>query len=115
LIDIPLAKQTFKAGWRTVGNVGGQAAVTAWRVCGASYGLSWLELRPRTGRTHQIRAHCAALGCPVLGDAVYGTAGGALHLLSHAIRLPVDPPVAATARPPPHMRAALASCGWSDQ
>src|SRR6266850_1653902 len=42
------------------------------RVLGAADGRAWLELRPRTGRTHQIRVHCAALGCPVVGDTAYG-------------------------------------------
>lgn len=35
--------------------------------------LAWLELRPLTGRTHQLRVHCASIGAPILGDAPYGT------------------------------------------
>ena len=50
----------------------GQPAVTRFRVLGSSDGLAWLELAPETGRTHQLRVHCAAEGFPVLGDAVYG-------------------------------------------
>ncbi len=52
----------------------GQRAVTDYRMLGIAGGRAWLELRPRTGRTHQIRVHCAALGCPVVGDPVYGGA-----------------------------------------
>jgi 23S rRNA pseudouridine1911/1915/1917 synthase len=54
----------------------GKAAVTLWRVLREFPGpVSWLELEPKTGRTHQLRVHLAALGHPVLGDATYG--GGA--------------------------------------
>ena len=38
------------------------------------YQLTWLALEPLTGRTHQLRVHCAAMGWPILGDAIYGTA-----------------------------------------
>jgi hypothetical protein len=48
----------------------------------------------------------------VLGDPVYGGGAGRLHLLARAITLPLDPPVAAVAPVPAHMRAALAGCGW---
>jgi 23S rRNA-/tRNA-specific pseudouridylate synthase len=51
------------------------------------------------------------LGCPILGDPVYGGGAGPLHLLARAITLPLEPPVAATAPPPAHMQAALAACG----
>jgi RluA family pseudouridine synthase len=112
-IDAPLLKRTAKAGWRMVVDPAGQPAVSDFTVLGRGDGIAWLEMRPRTGRTHQVRVHCAALGCPVLGDPVYGTAEGMpLHLLARAIRLPLDPPVSATAPVPPHMRAALAACGW---
>lgn len=51
---------------------GGKRAVTNWRVVKSADGLSVMECRIETGRTHQIRVHMASLGCPVIGDAVYG-------------------------------------------
>ena len=113
-VDAPLLKVTGRAGWRMRADPAGAPAVTDWRVLGRGQGIAWLELRPRTGRTHQVRAHCALLGCPVLGDAVYGAGGVPLHLLARAIRLPLDPPLAAVAPVPPHMRAAMAACGWRE-
>lgn len=112
IVDAPLLKRTAKAGWRMVVDPAGQRAVTAWRVLGRGPGMAWLELRPRTGRTHQVRVHAASLGCPLLGDPVYGDGLGRLHLLARAITLPLEPPVAAVAEPPEHMRAALRGCGW---
>jgi tRNA pseudouridine32 synthase/23S rRNA pseudouridine746 synthase len=113
-IDAPLLRTTSAAaGWRmTVARHAGQSAVTDWRVIGRTAGRTWLELRPRTGRTHQIRVHCAMLGTPILGDERYGTAGGGLHLLARTIHLPLDPPVDATAPPPEAMLAALRQCGF---
>ena len=74
--------------------------------------MSWLELRPRTGRTHQIRVHCALLGCPVLGDPVYGDGVGRLQLLARRIVLPLAPALEAVASIPAHMTGALAACGF---
>ena len=101
------------AGWRMVVDAAsGQDAVTDWQVLGRADGMTWLELRPRTGRTHQIRVHCATIGAPILGDARYGSAGGGLHLLARAIHVPLSSPVDAIALPPPHMLAALERCGF---
>ena len=112
-VDAPLLRRTTKSGWRIVVSAAGQPAITDWRVLGHGDGIAWLELRPRTGRTHQVRVHCVELGCAILGDPVYGEpTGKKLHLLARAIRIPLDPPVAAVAEPPEHMRAALARCGW---
>ena len=111
-IDVPLLRHTTAAGWRMVADVTGQRAVTDWRLRGAADGIAWLELHPRTGRTHQVRVHCATLGCPVAGDLAYGGGEGPLHLLARAIELALDPPLCAVAPPPPHMLPALARCGW---
>ena len=111
-IDAPLRRHSSPSGWRMVSDAAGQRTVTDWRLCGHAGDIAWLELFPRTGRTHQVRVHCALLGCPVLGDPVYGDGSGRLHLLSRAIALALDPPLAATATPPSHMRDALAACGW---
>lgn len=108
-----LRKISAREGWRMLAGEIGQPAVTDWRLLGRGDGISWLELAPRTGRTHQIRVHCAELGCPVLGDPVYGAEAGPLHLLAQAIVVDLDPPLTATAPSPAHMRAALAACGWS--
>jgi 23S rRNA pseudouridine1911/1915/1917 synthase len=56
----------------------GRASLTAWRVLRRypGSGTSELEIRPETGRTHQIRVHLAAAGLPVVGDTVYGRARG---------------------------------------
>ncbi len=118
-IDAPLLKHSTKAGWRMIVDPAGQSAVSDYSVLGHNADLAWLEVRPRTGRTHQVRVHCAALGCPILSDPIYGHANrdggdGPLQLLARAIALPLAPPVAATAPVPPHMRAALAACGWAE-
>jgi tRNA pseudouridine32 synthase/23S rRNA pseudouridine746 synthase/23S rRNA pseudouridine1911/1915/1917 synthase len=118
-MDLPLRKEsTRRGGWRMVPDAAGQRAVTAWRVLAAKDGRAWLELSPRTGRTHQIRVHCAALGCPVLGDALYGGRRGsdppALHLHARRIVVPLyanKPPVAVEAPPPAHMLPALRALG----
>ena len=112
-VSAPLRKVSSKAGWRVIVDPrDGQPAVTDWQVVGRSAGLTWLALRPRTGRTHQIRVHCQALGAPILGDERYGGGCGGLHLLSRAIHLPLDPVVDAVAEPPAHMLAALEGCGF---
>jgi tRNA pseudouridine32 synthase/23S rRNA pseudouridine746 synthase/23S rRNA pseudouridine1911/1915/1917 synthase len=119
-IELPLKKVTCKTGFRMVTNAKGQPAVTDYRVLGSGMGMTWLELKPRTGRTHQIRVHCAALDCPVLGDVTYGgeaagPSGTPLHLHARAIVVPLHPrkpPIAATAPVPAHMRSALEACGF---
>src|SRR5258706_13018561 len=95
----------------------GQAAITTWRVLGKSGdGLTWLECKPETGRTHQNRVHCAlALGCPVRGDPVYGDAKGqALHPHARAVPVPLYPskdPITAAAAVPAPLLATLRACG----
>ncbi|MBN9562090.1 MAG: RNA pseudouridine synthase [Alphaproteobacteria bacterium] len=111
-IENRLHKINTPVGWRMAVGPGGQPAITEWRVRGRATTCSWLELAPRTGRTHQVRVHCAALGCPILGDRVYGDGNGRLHLLARSIELMLDPPLVAVAQPPEHMLRALSACGW---
>lgn len=113
--EAPLRRVEGPAGWRMEPDAAGQEAMTEWRVRGRGNGTAWLELAPRTGRTHQVRAHCAALGCPVAGDTVYGGRDGALMLLARALSLPLEPTVSAIAPVPEHMQAALSACGWDGE
>lgn len=55
-------------------DVEGQPSQTEYQVRHRSRGYSLLELRPRTGRTHQLRVHMEAIGCPLVGDKLYGGA-----------------------------------------
>ncbi|MEI8393842.1 MAG: RNA pseudouridine synthase [Rhodospirillaceae bacterium] len=122
-IDLALAKRsTANRGWWMKPDPDGQAAITDYRVCGSGDGISWLELHPRTGRTHQIRVHCAEIGCPLLGDPIYGgardTGGVPLHLHARSISVPLypnKPAIVATAPIPAHLRKALLICGWSGE
>ena len=112
VIDVPLRKVNTALGWRMEGAASGEPAVSEWLVRGRGAGMCWLEIRPRTGRTHQVRVHCAALGCPVVGDPLYGDGRGALQLLARGIQLDLDPAVRATAPVPAHMAAAMSACGY---
>jgi tRNA pseudouridine32 synthase/23S rRNA pseudouridine746 synthase len=86
-IDLSLAKRsTAEAGWRMVAQRKGPEAITDWRKLRVAGGRTLVEFHPRTGRTHQIRAHAReAFGCGIVGDRVYGIPGGAMML--HASRL----------------------------
>jgi len=113
-IERPLRKISGKEGWRMIAGPTGQSAITDYKVLGRANDRTWLELRPRTGRTHQIRVHCAELGCPILDDPVYGahSGGGALYLFARSVTIPFyedRPPIQIVAPPPPHMRASLKS------
>ena len=121
-VENRLQKRSDRTGWRMEPAPTGLPARTTWRLMGHTNDIAWLELKPWTGRTHQIRVHCAELGHPILGDPVYGRHGaargvgtcgdGPMQLLARAISLPLEPPVAAAAPPPAHMREGLLACGW---
>ncbi|GGE50631.1 RNA pseudouridine synthase [Agaricicola taiwanensis] len=121
-IDLPLAKRSETRGWwMKVDPENGLPSTTDYRLMGESDGFALLELKPLTGRTHQIRVHLAAIGCPILGERIYDKsppppAGPMLHLHAAAVTVPMrenHEPVAVTAAPPPHISATLAALGFS--
>ncbi|HXX09492.1 MAG TPA: RNA pseudouridine synthase [Pseudolabrys sp.] len=118
-IDIPLAKRDDARGWWMKADSHGLPSVSTWTVMGRAAGLTWLALEPITGRTHQLRVHCAEMGWPIVGDTIYGSAprtgGPALHLHSREVTVPISknkPPVKVTAPVPEAMRELLTKCGW---
>jgi 23S rRNA pseudouridine955/2504/2580 synthase len=116
-VTLALAKSAGQGGERVRADPDeGKHAVTYYRVIDSAGGkASWLALLPVTGRTHQLRAHCAAIGTPILGDTKYGgiapqlasvPGAGCLHL--HARSLSIPHPqggrLQITAPLPAHMR-----------
>ena len=131
-IDLPLLRYTGPRGERSVpatrDDEEAQRAVTDFRTLDhAGQKLAWLELSPITGRTHQLRVHCVAIGAPIVGDDKYhepdqngaGTAiveglPDKLHLHARALDLPhpaggrliVEAPL------PPHMVETFKTLGF---
>jgi 23S rRNA pseudouridine1911/1915/1917 synthase len=105
-VTLPIGRHPVDRKKMSVRSRRPRSAKTIWRVGEAYPGCVLLEVRLMTGRTHQIRVHCAAMGHPVLGDRVYG---GPSHLalgdlqapvprqMLHAWRLTIRHPVRRTA------------------
>jgi 23S rRNA pseudouridine955/2504/2580 synthase len=123
-IDAPLAKQPGTGGEKMhISEEHGLPAKTRWRVIdNAGNRAAWVELQPLTGRTHQLRAHMASIGHPIVGDGKYGgpdaflTGGVSRKLHLHARRLRIDSPtggkIDVTAEPPSHFSETLAMIGF---
>ena len=124
VIDAPLAKQPGTGGEKMhVDEENDLPAKTRYRLVDrAGNRAAWVELQPLTGRTHQLRAHMAAIGHPIVGDAKYGgaeaflTGGISRKLHLHARRLKVEgldgKPIDQTAELPPHFAESLATLGF---
>jgi tRNA pseudouridine32 synthase / 23S rRNA pseudouridine746 synthase len=124
VIELPLGRLDENRGWWMKHDPKGQPAVTKWKVLGRSTEgpSAWLALEPVTGRTHQLRVHCAEMGWPIVGDAIYGKAprsgGPILHLHAREVVVPLyknRAPIRVVAPVPEHMRVALERCGWKEE
>lgn len=125
-IDQPIAKLPGAHGEEMSIDEAGERALTYYRtVSHAGDRFAWLALRPVTGRTHQLRVHCAAMGTPILGDGKYGGAevhpAGVpqprrLHLHARAIALPHPQGgrLTVTAPLPPHLRETWRFFGFEE-
>ncbi len=125
-IDLALSRRETWAGGARVapaeaGDGAAARAVTEYRTLDhAGRRLAWLELVPETGRTHQLRVHCAAIGAPILGDGAYGAPvldGFAPLLHLHARRLDLPHPAGGRlfveAKLPAHMVATFRALGFT--
>ena len=124
-IDMPLSKQPGRGGEKMTGDLKfGLEARTLFRIeanCGCK--TAWLALSPITGRTHQLRVHCAEAGFPILGDGKYGgrTAfrdglSNTMHLHARAIDFPhpeTGHRVVIEAPLPAHMAASFETLGFA--
>jgi tRNA pseudouridine32 synthase/23S rRNA pseudouridine746 synthase len=132
IIDLPLGRLDETRGWWMKPDPKGLPSVTTWKVLGRASSLpspasgggktTWLALTPVTGRTHQLRVHCAAAGWSIVGDNIYGTAPrfGETTQQLHAreIVVPISKnkaPVRVAAPVPAHMREWLRTCGWNGE
>lgn len=115
-IALSLSKiSSASEGWRMIVAKKGKPAVTHWRKLAEHNGLTLVEFRPETGRTHQIRVHAEhAFGHALLGDPIYGNGQGAPRTMLHAAGLSVPregkPPIEASAPLP----ADYAALGFTD-
>jgi len=115
IIDCPIAPIDPLTPWRVIADPeglrpGAQPAQTRWQVLEKRDSRALVELRPVTGRTHQLRVHCALAGWPICGDSLHGRAPHDAPLMLHAraLVLPLYPrrdPIRVEAPLPAHFPA----------
>jgi 23S rRNA pseudouridine1911/1915/1917 synthase len=113
IIDMPIernpkAPATFRVG------ANGKTAQTHYKVLEENDDVSLIELRPVTGRTHQLRVHLTQIGHPIIGDPLYGTGQFGDRLYLHALSLEITLPTSRerktfTAPLPPEFKAYMAN------
>lgn len=96
VIDVPMRADIERRPYQVIDPVQGRRAVTRWTVLALETDRTRMRLAPETGRTHQLRVHCAYIGHPILGDVLYGpqpeTAEARERLMLHASELEFDDP-----------------------
>lgn len=126
-IDIPLEKRPGHKGEQMVADEEGKKAITYYHVIeNAARKAAWLAMMPETGRTHQLRVHCAEMGTPVLGDGKYGGkeaffegaegVANQLHLHAKGLRIfhPGGGILEVSAPLPDHMKATWKYLGFDE-
>jgi 23S rRNA pseudouridine1911/1915/1917 synthase len=94
-VDKPITRDPVRRTRMTCAVAGGRPAITEWRVLRRFQRHTYMEVRIRTGRTHQIRVHLASLGHPILNDRLYGAPSSPLlpgRFFLHAARLALVSP-----------------------
>ena len=88
IVNLPLSSDPLNRPCQIVDHEHGKQAITEYRILATRQDHTLLALWPHTGRTHQLRMHCAhheGLGCPILGDELYGRKADRLYLQAQAI------------------------------
>ncbi len=124
-ISTPLGKRFYQGAEKmavVTDEADGQSALTHYRVIASTQHVSWVELYPVTGRTHQLRVHMCSIGHPVYGDGKYGgkdafisqhSLPSQLHLHSRYLSMPLpERTIKATAPLPAHMEESWHLCGF---
>jgi 23S rRNA pseudouridine1911/1915/1917 synthase len=92
LIEAPIGRDIHRRQRMGIRAHGGKQAATEFRVLKRSEEFTLIRVRPKTGRTHQIRVHLRAIGHPIVGDERYGPKSGAKRLMLHAWKLGIHHP-----------------------
>ena len=88
IVNLPLSSDPLNRPCQIVDHEHGKQAITEYRILATRQDHTLLALWPHTGRTHQLRMHCAhheGLGCPIMGDELYGRKADRLYLQAQAI------------------------------
>lgn len=88
IVNLPLSSDPMNRPCQIVDHEHGKQAITEYRILATRQDYTLLALWPHTGRTHQLRMHCAhheGLGCPIMGDELYGRKADRLYLQAQAI------------------------------
>lgn len=91
IIDLPIGRNPSAPSTFRV-DVKGKSAITTYKTLATSGDVSLIELKPKTGRTHQLRVHMQYINTPILGDRVYGSTKGVDRLYLHAKALELTVP-----------------------